>query len=59
MGLNKIDHNIIYWIAAVMLGGLLGSHLGTVKFNNRIILICLFVVLMTAGLKFLLVDFLK
>ncbi len=58
-GLNKIDQNIIYWIAAVVLGGLLGSHLGTVKLNSKIILILLFIVLLMAGLKFLLVDFIK
>jgi uncharacterized membrane protein YfcA len=59
VGLNKVDHNIIYWIAAVIIGGLLGSHLGTVKFNNKIIVVCLFLVLLTAGLKFLLVDFIR
>jgi uncharacterized membrane protein YfcA len=58
-GLNKVDHYIIYWIPAVVLGGLLGSHLGTVKFNNKVIIACLFLVLLTAGLKFLLVDFPK
>jgi hypothetical protein len=59
IGLNKIDHNTVYWILAVVLGGLLGSHLGTVKLNNKIIIACLFFVLLTAGLKFILVDFLK
>ena len=58
-GLNKIDHYIIYWIPAVVLGGLLGSHLGTVKLNTKVIIACLFLVLLTAGLKFLLVDFTK
>ena len=58
-GLNKIDHYIIYWIPAVVLGGLLGSHLGTVKLNTKVIIACLFLVLLTAGIKFLLVDFPK
>ena len=58
-GLNKIDHYIIYWIPAVVLGGLLGSHLGTVKLNTKVIIACLFLVLLTAGLKFLLVNFTK
>jgi uncharacterized membrane protein YfcA len=58
-GLNKIDHYIIFWIPAVVLGGLLGSHLGTVKLNTKVIIACLFLVLLTAGLKFLLVDFPK
>ena len=59
IGLNKIDHNIIYWIIAVITGGLIGSHLGTIKFNNKIIIACLFLVLLLAGLKFLLVDLMK
>src|SRR5450759_4880835 len=59
VALNKVDHNIIYWVVAVIIGGLIGSHLGTVKFNNKIIIACLFLVLFTAGLKFLLVDFPK
>jgi len=58
-GLNKVDHYIIYWIPAVVLGGLLGSHLGTVKLNTKVIIACLFLVLLTAGLKFLLVNFTK
>jgi hypothetical protein len=57
VALNKVDSNIIYWIIAVIIGGLIGSHLGTVKFNNKIIIACLFLVLLTAGLKFLLIDF--
>jgi uncharacterized protein len=59
IALNKIDHNIIIWIIAVALGGLLGSYLGTVKLTNKIIITCLFLVLLAAGLKFLLVDFPK
>jgi uncharacterized protein len=56
-GLNKIDHYIIYWIPSVVIGGLLGSHLGTVKLNIKAIIAFLFLVLLTAGLKFLLDDF--
>jgi uncharacterized membrane protein YfcA len=59
LALNKLDHNIFYWIIAVIIGGLLGSFLGTIKFNNKIIITCLFLVLLTAGLKFLLIDFVK
>jgi hypothetical protein len=55
--LNKLDSNIFYWIIAVMIGGLLGSYLGVLKFNNKVIIFCLFLVLMTAGLKFIFVDF--
>lgn len=54
--LQKIDANIIYWSIAVIMGGILGSYLGTKKFNNKAIVICLFIVLMSAGLKFILVD---
>jgi uncharacterized membrane protein YfcA len=57
--LNKIDGNIFYWVVAVLLGGFIGSHFGTAKFNNRIITYCLFLVLLTAGLKFIFVDFAK
>lgn len=59
VALNKIEFSIFYWIVAVIIGGLFGSYLGTIKFNNKIIITCLFLVLLTAGLKFLLVDFAK
>jgi uncharacterized protein len=55
-GLNKIDHYIIYWLIAVVIGGFLGSHLGTVKLNTKIIIVFLFIVLLTAGLKLLVID---
>jgi uncharacterized protein len=55
LALNKLDHNIFYWIVAVVIGGLIGSFLGTIKFNNKIIITCLFLVLLSAGLKFLLI----
>lgn len=54
LALNKLDINIFYWIIAVVMGGLIGSFLGTIKFNNKIIITCLFIVLLSAGLKFLL-----
>jgi len=57
--INQVDSNIIYWIIAVIIGGLTGSYLGTAKLQNRIIIGCLFLVLLTAGLKFVLIDFLK
>lgn len=57
--LNKLDHNIFYWVIAVVIGGLVGSYLGTMKFNNKVIITCLFLVLLTAGLKFVFVDFAK
>lgn len=57
--LNQIDPLIAYWLPAVVAGGALGSYLGTKKFNTRVIVVCLFVVLLTAGAKFVWVDFLK
>jgi uncharacterized membrane protein YfcA len=54
--INKIDYNIIYWVIAVVIGGLTGSYLGTIKFDNRVLMICLFLVLLTAGLKFVLMG---
>lgn len=55
--INQVDSNIIYWIIAVIIGGLTGSYLGTVKLQNKIIIAGLFIVLLTAGLKFVLIDF--
>lgn len=57
--LQKVDANILYWIIAVISGGVLGTYLGTKKFNNRAIIYCLFVVLISAGIKFIFVDALK
>ncbi len=54
---NTIDYDIFYWIAAVVIGGMIGSTLGTGKFSNKIIMTCLFVVLLSAGLKFIFIDF--
>jgi len=57
--INQVDSNIIYWIIAVIIGGLTGSYLGTAKLQNRIIIACLFLVLLSAGFKFVFIDFLK
>ncbi|MGN6645073.1 MAG: sulfite exporter TauE/SafE family protein [Cytophaga sp.] len=48
-------HNIYYWILAVVIGGYAGSHLGSTLYNNKILIGILFIVLCSAGLKFLLV----
>lgn len=53
---QKLDATIMYWIVAVIFGGLTGSYLGSKKFNQRIIIYCLFVVLLSAGVKFIFVD---
>lgn len=54
--IQKVDINISFWIVAVVIGGLIGSHLGTTKLNNKIIVILLFLVLFSAGLKFIFVG---
>lgn len=57
--IQKVDTNIFYWVGAVIGGGFLGSYLGSKKFNNRVIIYCLFIVLLSAGLKFIFEDTLK
>lgn len=56
-GISHIDFDIIYWIVAVMIGGMAGSYFGTIIFNNRVIIVFLSLVLLTAGLKFVFIDF--
>lgn len=58
-GLNKVEEHIGFWLLAVIAGGFIGAYFGTKKFNTKAILWCLFIVLMTAGLKFILVDAMK
>lgn len=57
--LNKIDSNILFYIPAVIAGSFIGSYLGTKFLSNKLIITCLFIVLFSAGLKFILVDFVK
>jgi uncharacterized membrane protein YfcA len=54
--LQKLDTNVFYWIIAASIGGLIGSYFGTKKFNNKAIYICLIIVLLSAGIKFIFVD---
>lgn len=56
-GLGALDAGIGAWIVAVVLGGAIGSYLGTRKMQRTAILVCLFVVLLSAGLKFIFMDF--
>ncbi|ABG58597.1 sulfite exporter TauE/SafE family protein [Cytophaga hutchinsonii] len=49
-------HNIAYWVVAVIIGGYAGSHLGSTLYKNKFLIAILFVVLCSAGLKFLLVK---
>jgi hypothetical protein len=56
-GISQIDFNFIFWVFAVIIGAITGSYFGTVRFNNRLIIILLSVVLLSAGLKFIFIDF--
>ncbi len=51
--LIHIDYTITWWTLAVILGGFIGAHMGTKKMNSKAILICLFLVLFSSGIKFL------
>lgn len=54
--LQKLDAHVFYWIIAAAIGGWIGSYFGTKKFNNKAIYICLIIVLLSAGIKFIFVD---
>lgn len=54
--MNHLDPKILYWVIAVTVGGVIGSFLGTKKFDKRLITVFLFIVLISAGLKFVFVD---
>jgi uncharacterized membrane protein YfcA len=55
--IKTIDENIFYWIIAVIVGGIIGSYLGTKKLHTQIILYLLSLVLFSAGIKFIFLDF--
>ena len=57
--LNKVDSHIFLYVPAVIVGSFLGSYLGTKFLTNKLIITCLFIVLFSAGLKFILIDFAK
>jgi len=52
-----IDGNITYWVVAVVFGGIIGSRIGTSAVRNKVVIALLFIVLMTAGIKFVFVDY--
>lgn len=54
--LQTLDGNMLYWTVAVIVGGLIGSYLGTIRFSNKPIIAILALVLFSAGLKFVLVG---
>ncbi len=56
VSLKFVPVEALYFVAVVAVGGYIGSHYGTQKFNNKLIISFLFVVLLSAGLKFILVG---
>jgi len=54
--LKSIPIEALYFVVTVALGGYIGSHYGTQKFNNKVIISFLFLVLLSAGLKFIFVG---
>lgn len=54
--LESVPFETLYFAAFVMIGGYVGSHFGSKKFNTKVILSFLFVVLISAGIKFLIVG---
>lgn len=56
MAFSNLPYEIIFFIPAVVVGGYAGSHLGSGKFNNQVIISFLFVVLISAGLKFIFIG---
>ena len=58
-GAYVFDPHLFYWVIGVVLGGFVGSHLGAKKLSTQAITLCLFVVLMSAGIKFTFIDYFK
>lgn len=56
VALRSVPPEIIYFMLVVTLGGYIGSHYGASKFTNKIILSLLFIVLLSAGIKFIVVG---
>jgi len=56
IAIKSVPSEIIYFIGVVAIGGFIGSHYGSKVFNNKIILAFLFVVLLSAGIKFIFVG---
>lgn len=48
-----LHSDLLLWLIAVIAGGLLGSYLGVSRFGARAIMVVLFVVLLSAGVKML------
>lgn len=48
-----LEFDILIWLGAVLAGGVAGSYFGSRKFNSRLIMHLLALVLLSAGIKFL------
>lgn len=55
-GITGLNRNILYLILVVSIGGFIGSHLGAKKLTNKVIVRCLALILLSAGLKLLFAD---
>jgi uncharacterized protein len=54
--LKSVPFEAIYFVAFAAVGGFVGSHYGSQKFNNKVIVGFLFLVLLSAGIKFIFVG---
>jgi len=54
--LKSVPFETLYFIIVVAIGGFIGSYYGSQKFNSNIILGFLFLVLLSAGLKFIFIS---
>lgn len=54
--LPNLSKEILFLIPVVVIGGYAGAHLGSGKFNTKLVTTFLFVVLLSAGVKFLIVG---
>jgi len=57
--INHVDTNILYWLIAVVCGGIIGAYLGQNKFSTKIIIAFLTFILISSGFKFILIDYFK
>lgn len=55
---SSFPEHLNLYVTSVLFGGVLGSWLGVKKFDKKMISLCLSVVLFSAGLKFVLIDYL-
>lgn len=56
VSLKSLDPMITFWVLTVAAGGFIGAHLGARKFTSKLIIAFLFLVLISAGFKFIVVG---